>query len=477
MQGQWHPDEIVRVGDQVTRWMADFYGEMDDAPITPEITPAESDALFDEPLPREGIGFDAAFAQVRERVAAHALRIPHPRYFGLMNPTPTVPAVFAEVVVSALNQNMAAWSHSPTGTAVEKRVVRWLCDLVGYPAGASGTFCSGGSVANLIALRCAVAHRLPESLAGGLQALREPPVFYVSSEAHYSFRKAAATLGLGTDALRAVPVDARARIRLDALRALLREDRAAGKRPFALVGIAGTTSSGSVDPLEALADLAEEEGLWYHVDAAWGSGALVSAAHRGRLRGTERADSVTFDPHKWFFLPMAAGAVLTRDPEALPRTFSVDAVYIPSADDDRTDFRRYGLVGSKRMDALKLWLSLKTLGVRWYEEAVDRHMAQTEWLEARLEEDPEWEVVVPPDLNLLCFRYRPEGTPEEALPALQDRVVEAVVRDGRSWISTTEVGGVRCIRWMALSPALTDADMRVFWESMREIAAEVGDTA
>jgi len=473
MRDQWHPDEIARMGEQVTRWAAEYYGGLDDRPITPEITPAESDALFDEPIPRRGLGFDAAFAEVREKVIPHALGIPHPRYFGLMNPTPVTPAVFTEVVVSALNQNMGAWSHSPTGTAVEKRVVRWLCDLVGYPAQAAGTFCSGGSVANLIALRTAVAHMLPESLEGGLQALREPPVFYVSAEAHFSFKKAAMTLGLGTEGLRPAAVDGRARIDVAALRERIRADRAAGKRPFALVATAGTTSSGSVDPLGPLADLAAEEGLWFHVDAAWGSGALVSAAHREVLAGIEQADSITFDPHKWFFLPIAAGAVLTRDPEALPRTFSADAVYIPTDDDDRTDFRRWGLVGSKRMDALKLWVALKSLGAEWYEEVVDRHMALTAWLVARLEEDGDWEIVVRPDLNILCFRYRPAGVAEEEHPGLQDRVVEAVVRDGRSWISTTVVNGVRAIRWMALSPALTAGDMEVFWDSMRELAAGV----
>ncbi|HLL45369.1 MAG TPA: pyridoxal-dependent decarboxylase, partial [Longimicrobiaceae bacterium] len=169
MRDQWAPDEIERMGGQVTRWAAEYYGGLEDRPITPEITPAESDALFDEPIPRRGLGFDAAFAEVRAKVVPNALGIPHPRYFGLMNPTPVMPAVFTEVVVAALNQNMAAWSHSPSGTAVEKRVVRWLCDLVGYPARAAGTFTSGGSVANLVALRAAIAHRLPESLEGGLQ--------------------------------------------------------------------------------------------------------------------------------------------------------------------------------------------------------------------------------------------------------------------------------------------------------------------
>ena len=315
-----------------------------------------------------------------------------------------------------------------------------------------------------------LAERLPGSVEGGLQALPGAPVFYASAESHFSFAKAAATLGLGRRGMRPAAVDDHARVDPAALRAQIRADRARGLLPFAVAATAGTTSSGSVDPLEALADVAAEEGLWYHVDAAWGGGALVSTRHRAVLRGIERADSVTLDPHKWFFLPIAAGAILTRDAGALPRTFGTEAAYIPTAADERTDLRRWGLVGSKRMDALKLWLSLKTLGLAWYEETVDRHLELTRWLVSRLEESPEWEVVVPPDLNIVCFRFRPAGVAEDDLPELQERVAGAVVRDGRSWISTTVVNGVKALRWMALSPALTREHMEGFWSSLGELA-------
>ena len=189
MHDQWSPGELKKAGDLVTRWLAEFYGTIDEQPITPAISPAEADGIFDEAMPRAGAGFEAAFAEVREKVVANSLLIPHPRYFGLMNPTPVAPALFTELVVSALNQNMGAWSHSPSATAVEKRVIRWLCDLVGYPEDAFGTFCSGGSVANLIGLRTAITSRFPESVATGLQALDAPPAFYVSSETHFSFRR------------------------------------------------------------------------------------------------------------------------------------------------------------------------------------------------------------------------------------------------------------------------------------------------
>jgi glutamate/tyrosine decarboxylase-like PLP-dependent enzyme len=463
---QWDPDWIRGAGDRVVRWLADFYGSLDGRPITPSITPAEVDALFAEALPRAGIGFEATFDEVEAKVVANSLLIPHPRYYGLMNPTPLIPAVLADVVVSGLNQNSAAWSHSPAGTAVEKRVVRWLCDLVEYPDDAFGTFCSGGSVANLTGLLMAIADRLPAAMDDGLHALAGRPVFYVSAEAHYSFRKAARILGLGASGLRAVPTDARARADVGALRAMIRDDRARGLLPFALVGIAGTTSSGSVDPLGALADVAAAEGLWYHVDAAWGSGALLSARHRGRLAEIERADSITFDPHKWFFMPMGSGAILTRHRAAMLRAFSVDAVYIPSAEDERVDFRRYGVVGSKRFDALKLWVALKTLGADWFAAVIDRHMELTDWLAARIAEAPEWELLVPPDLNILCFRCRPAGVTGPALDAFQEEVVATLVREGDHWLSTTEVRGVRAIRWMALSPALEAADLARSWEAL-----------
>lgn len=474
MNGQWSAEQIRRAGEQVTEWLAGFYGTLEERPITPAITPAEADALFAGELPRQGAGFAAALRAVEETVVPNSLLIPHPRYFGLMNPTPTMPSIWAETVVSALNQNLGAWSHSPVGTAVERRMIRWFCAISGLPEGAFGTFCSGGSVANLIGLRMAVADRLPESLGGGLQALREPPCFYVSSEAHFSFRKAAGVLGLGTNALRLVPADRRSRIDVGALRARIREDRAAGLRPFAVVGIAGTTSAGAVDPLEELAEVAREHGLWYHVDAAWGSGVLLSERFRGLLRGIERADSITFDPHKWLFLPLGSGAILARDGERMRSTFETKAVYIPTDDDARTDFRSYGIAGSRRNDALKLWISVQALGVGWYERVIDRHMELTHWLAERITDAADWEIVVPPELNILCFRYVPEGVPDEEVPALQDRVAEMVVQEGSSWISPTTVCGVRAIRWMALSPALTREDTEAFWTTLRRVAAGVG---
>lgn len=473
MNDQWHPDALRHMGERVTEWTAGFFAGLREDHIAPPISPAAADALFDEPLPRHGLGFDAAFDEVEERVVPHSLRVGHPRYFGLMNPTPVTPALFVDPVISALAQNLGAWSHSPVGTAVEKRVIRWFCDLVGYPEDGFGTLCSGGSVANLIGLRLALTHHFPETVSRGLRALPAEPVVYLSAEAHFSFRKSAAVLGLGTEALRSVPTDRRARMDVAALRAMLAEDRRAGRRPFALVGIAGTTSSGSVDPLDDLADVAAEHALWYHVDAAWGGGALISRRYRTLLAGIHRADSVTLDPHKWFFMPMGMGAVLSRHHDAMLRSFDQQAVYIPTDEDERTDFRRYGVVGSKRFDALKLWVAFKALGADWYEQAIDRHMEQAAWLADRIAEHQDWEMLVPPDLNILCFRYRPAHVVEDALPALQDALVEAVVKDGRNWISTTEINARRAIRWMALSPALTDEDVELFWTVLNEIAAQV----
>ncbi|HEX5727689.1 MAG TPA: pyridoxal-dependent decarboxylase [Longimicrobiaceae bacterium] len=470
MHGQWSPEQVRKMGEAVTAWAAGFFGGLEARPISPEVTPAAMDALFAGELPEEGAGWERAFAEVVEKVEAHSLLISHPRYFGLMNPTPLVPAIFTEVVVSALNQNMGAWSHSPAATAVEKRVVRWLCDLVGYGPEGFGVLCSGGSVANLMGVRAAVANRLPAAERGGLQALPGQPVFYVSSEAHFSFPKSATVLGLGTEGMRMVPVDGRSRLRVDALRAAIREDRAAGRIPFCVAAIAGTTSSGAVDPLEAAAEVAEEEGLWYHVDAAWGSGVLLSPRHRHLLRGIERADSITFDPHKWFFMPMGTGAILVRERRALQATFEQHAVYIPTAPDERVDFRTYGIAGSRRCDALKLWVSVQALGTGWFRETVDRHMELTRWLAERIAASPAWEAVEAPELNILCFRYLPAGVAAAELPGVQDRVAEAVARDGRAWVSPTTVRGVRAIRWMALSPALTRADLELFWEAINELA-------
>ncbi len=473
----WNEEDIRRFGSEVADLIARYYASLETVPITPRDDP-QRDASFAGPIPEEGTDPFRLLAEVRQRVLPASFHLPSPRYFGLFNPTPTVIGVFADAISSTINQNMAAWSHGPAGTQIETTVIRWLCDLVGYPPAAFGTLTSGGSVANLTGLKVALNETIPGIRRGGVRAAAGRPVFYVSSEAHYSLVKAADMLGIGLEGMRAVEARG-ARLDPDRLVAAVAADRAEGLVPFCVVGIAGTTTSGAIDPLAELADLCEREKLWFHVDAAWGGAARLSSRHRRILDGIERAGSITLDPHKWFSVPFSAGAIVTRDGKALRRGFEVRPHYVSDrafVEHEDLNLFQYGIAGSRRFDALKVWLSLRQHGRRGYEEAVDRQIALAEQLARRVSGAPDMEAVTEPSLGVLCFRYLPpglEGGPE-AIDALQLEVQDRIHRRGKVWISTSVLDRRRVIRFCATSYLTRERHLDDLLAEIRAAAAGAG---
>jgi len=493
------PDEVRALGDAAAAIIARHFAALPDLPVIPAVSPAETFRRFAEPVPEDPGDWRALLERFEREVIPLSFHLPSPRYFGLMNPTPLPIAVFAEALGAALNQNVGAWHHSPAATAIEATVVRWLCAIVGYPDAAFGSLTSGGSLANTTGLKIALAARIPASQKEGLHGLPRRPVLYASVEAHFSIEKSANILGLGTDALRRVPVDRDARLDVAALRGMIAADRAAGLAPFCVVGIAGVTSNGVIDPLDALADVAAECGLWYHVDAAYGAGGLMSDALKPAYRGIERADSITVDPHKWWHLPYPCGAILTRDGEAGRRAFVHEAVYIPETE-DAIEFRDHGLAGSRPFSALKLWLAMKVVGRRAYGRLAEEQVALTRRFAAELTARGDWECVTPIDTAIVAVRFigpvdtrtrgHADGGPLTAdgrrltadgrrltadgrrltADAMQDRIVARVLAGRRHWISPTTTVGTRAIRVMVIS-YLTR------WEHLEELLAELRQAA
>ncbi len=428
-----------RTGELIARW----FEELPERPVCPTHDPAELAALLDEPLPEHPTPAEDLLDELA-RLLSYATTIPSPRYHGLLNPAPTPIGVFAEAVVGAVNQNVGAWRHGTIGVSIEERAIRWLTDLYGLPPEASGTLTSGGTEANLTAAACA-RHRADASVR--TDGLGGPALTgYVSREGHFSLDRSFDLLGLGSRNLRVVESDARCRIRLDDLRRRIAADRAAGLKPFFLVGILGTTSSGAVDPLPELAAVAREEGLWFHVDAAYGGAAALSAKLSPLCAGAELADSITVDPHKWFFVPFSAGAILVRDGSILPATFAQDPVYIRDLQTEGRKFFREGILGSRRFNGLKLWLSLKRYGRAAYAAEVEREAALARLLHELLARDGRFVFPHEPVLAIACFRFQPAGTSDEEADATALRVQRQIERAGRHWISTTVVRGRRYLR-------------------------------
>jgi len=430
----------------------EFVSNLETRRVAPEATPAELVGMFDEPFPESGEPIDEILGRFRTQVAPNAMGVPSPRYFGQFNPTPLPIGVWADTLTSTLNQNAGAWRNGPTSATIEALVLRWLCELLGYGPDSFGTLASGGSEANLIALKCARDNAHRDIKFDGLHVAGGDLVIYASEQCHYSIEKSADILGLGRNSVRKIPTDSQFHVQLDALQQEIRKDREAGKIPCCIVGVAGATSSGVLDSLDELAMIARENKCWYHVDAAYGGALAFSDQHKAKLRGIELADSITIDPHKWMFVPFACGATLVRGGKRVLRdAFDITVEYLAEdrgGDDVEFDFFRYGQMGTRRFNSLKLWMAMKFMGRQGYARTVEKQIELTEYLANRIEDLPDFERVSPVETAVSCFRYVPEsrGLSDQELDTLQGRLQQVIERSGEAWLTTTILHGRRVMR-------------------------------
>jgi glutamate/tyrosine decarboxylase-like PLP-dependent enzyme len=446
-------EQHKKLGRAVTSLISEHAARLESAPVASSATPAELKRLFDEPMPIVGTPAEELLERFARDIEPHAMQIPSPRYFGQFNPTPLAIGVWADALCSALNQNAGAWRNGPTSALIETQVISWLCELVGYGAGAFGVLASGGSEANLIALKCARDKVSAEICNRGVRAAERELTVYASEQCHFSVEKSVDILGLGRHSLRKIATDERFHIRLDLLRAAIEKDRSEGRTPFCIVGIAGATSTGVIDPLPELAEIARENDCWFHVDAAYGGGLAFSERHKDKLAGIELANSITFDPHKWMFVPFACGTTLVRDGgNVLRDSFDISPEYLSEdrgGADVQYDFFRYGQMGTRRFNALKLWMAFKFMGKRGYAETTERHIELTEYFAERLDELADFERVGEVETAVCCFRYLPESV--RALgPDDQDRIQQAlqqrVEKSGNAFFPSTILHGRRALR-------------------------------
>ncbi|HEU4769656.1 MAG TPA: aminotransferase class V-fold PLP-dependent enzyme [Pyrinomonadaceae bacterium] len=430
-----------RLGKAVAEIVTEHVAGLADRRVTPEATPAQLEKLFDEPLPDKGLPIEDIMARFRSDVAPHAMGVPSPRYFGQFNPTPLPIGVWADVFTSMLNQNAGAWRNGPTSAMIEARVIRWLCDLLNYGPRSFGTLASGGSEANLIALKCARDSVTATIKDRGVRSAAGDLVVYASEQCHYSIDKSVDILGMGRNSLRKIPTDDGFHIRVDALREQIVRDRDDGLLPACVVGVAGTTSTGVLDPLAELAAVARENDCWYHVDAAYGGPLAFSPQHKEKLHGIELADSITFDPHKWMFVPFSCGAVLAREGGRVLRdAFDMSPEYLNEdrgGADVEFDFFRYGQMGTRRFNSLKLWMAIKFMGREGYAGTVERQIDLTKYLASRIDALPEFERVGEVETAVCCFRHK-SGS--------EQQLQQIIEREGEVWLTTTVLHGRRALR-------------------------------
>ena len=425
-------------------------------------------------------------AEFRQRIAPYMLNAQNPRALPYFTPPALPISIAGELLAQWTNQGVDIWSCSPVASLVEEEVVRWLCDLVGYGRASFGVLTSGGVMANIMAMTVARDVHLPGLLGidskprgGQLEGVR----VYASDQTHFSVRRALDVLGFPADTMHVVESDDAYRLRAEALRAAVDADRSLGLRPFAVSAVTGSTNTGSVDPVPELASVAAAEGMWLHVDAAYGGAVRLSSRERDRVQGLELADSVTLDPHKWFFQPHDIGGVLVKRREHLERTFHTSPEYYMSVHsvDEPLDWYRYSLEGTRRFRALKLWCSWKFLGTEGFGRLIDHTMALARHLIGRIQASEDFELATSsdPDLSVVCFRHLPgaegdRGLDDEPLDRHQDELQRALELSGEGWLSTTTLRGRTYLRAGIVNYLTTADDVDELLATMRRLSREQG---
>lgn len=393
---------------------------------------------FGGTLGEDGVGLMAVLDEFERLVLPDCMTTPHPLYLGLVNSSPLPGAALADLLISALNNNGGAFHQSPAMTACEEEVVRLFLGLFGLPAGSDGIILPGGTYANLQALVLARGRAFPDG------ELRRPRV-YTSDAAHFSVARSARVVGVPEAGVVALPTRGRGEIDPDLLAERIRQDRRDGATPVAVAATAGTTGTGAIDPLSALADVCSRERVWFHVDACYGGAAILSEPLRRRLAGIERADSIAVDPHKWFFIPVTAALLLTRDREESRRAFATNTgSYIPG--DGVPDAWQRGVPTTRRSSGLAVWMGLRAHGLATIREAVERDVALMRLLETRLAARG-FRVLEGGELSICCARYEPPGRGAADLDALQTRIAAEVVASGAAWFGTVLHAGRTWLRF------------------------------
>jgi aromatic-L-amino-acid decarboxylase len=459
-------EELRRFAHEAVDWMVSYLTSFGDRPIQPSEPPARVFSLLREPLPEEGSPPSVVLREFVERIVPFATDLQHSGNFGYIPNSTGIVGIVADLLASTLNQNVSLVRGGASAAAVEAEVVRWLQSLLGFPESGGGVLASGGSLANLMGLA------LSRAKAGN----GNDRVFYVSEETHSSIDRGLRFLGVPPDALRHLPTDDAFHLSPSVLRDAIDRDRARGLSPAAVVATAGTIGSGAVDPIEDLAAVCREEGLWLHVDGAYG--ALAAAAPSGAFlrEGLASADSLSLDPHKWLFVPIDTSCLLVRDVASMRRFFTVIPEYlkVSAAEQEVPQPMESTIELSRRFRSLRLWMVLKAYGAKAVRERIEEHLALARTLASWIEADPEFELAAPVETSTVAFRYVPakELGPED-LDRLNESMLESLNREPGLFLSRNRLRGRFTLRACITSLRTTEEDVRRLWSACRKASAEL----
>jgi len=471
------PSDFRRHGHALVDWIAEYLAGSERYPVLPRVSPGDVRRALPAEAPEQGEAFDAIFADF-ERILVPALtHWNHPGFFGYFAITASEPGILAEFLSAALNQQAMLWRTSPAATELEEVALGWLRGLMGLPASFEGVIYDTASIASLHALAAAREAEIPGVRERGLAVLRGPVRVYCSEHAHSSIDKAVILLGLGHQALRKIAADDQFRMRADALRAAIAEDRAAGIQPIAVVATIGTTSTTSVDPVAVIAAICRDEGIWLHVDAAYAGVAAIIPEYRSPFDGWEAADSIVVNPHKWLFTPFDLSAFYCRRMDVVRQAFSLVPEYLKTAEASRgaRDLMDTGIQLGRRFRSLKLWMVLRNFGADGVRRALTEHIRLAQLFSQWVDADLDFERMAPVPFSVVCFRARPSArTMRDAeLDGLNQKLLDAVNATGEVFLSHTRLHDRFVLRLAVGHLRTTERHVARAWKLLKTHTAQL----
>ena len=463
------PEEFRRLGHQVVDWVADYRERAATLPVMSRVAPGDVKAQLPASPPLGPEAFDAILADVERVILPGLSHWQHPRFFGYFPSNGELASVLGDYLSTGLGVLGLSWQSSPALTEVEEVVTDWMRQMVGLSAAWSGVIQDTASSCTLVALLCARERTSAFCLArAGLQAEAEPLVVYVSAHSHSSVEKAALLAGFGRANIRIIATDGRYAMRPDVLAQAVRDDRAAGRKPCAVVATSGTTTTTAFDPLDAIAAVAAEHGLWMHVDAAMAGSAMLLPECRALWQGIEGSDSLVMNPHKWLGTAFDCSLYYVRDPQHLVRVMSTNPSYLQSAVDGRVkNLRDWGIPLGRRFRSLKLWCLVREQGVEGLQRRLRRDLGNARWLEDQVRSDPQWRVLAPVALQTLCLRHEPVGLEGEALDTHTLAWAERVNASGDAYVTPAMLDGRWMVRVSVGSLTTEREHVAALWELLR----------
>ena len=461
------PQELQHALSEAAAWVASYLQHVGDRPVLATVSPGDIAATLPESPPEHGESLEVILKDVDRLILPGITHWNHPAFFAYFGISGSGPGIIGELISAALNVNAMLWRTSPAATELEQRTLRWVAEMLGLPTDWFGEITDTASASSLYALaaaREAAGLDIREHGMAGRDDL-PPLAIYTSTQAHSSIDKAAIALGIGRHWTRHVETDAEFRMRPDLLEQAIKSDLAAGVKPLAVVATVGTTSSTSIDPVPALADICERYNVWLHVDAAYGGAAALVPSHRSVLAGCERADSFVTNPHKWLLTPIDCSLLYTRRPDDLKRAFSLVAEYLRTDEQDVVNLMDYGLSLGRRFRALKLWMVIRAYGRAGLAAIIGGHMREARWLAEQIDAAPDWERLAPVPFSTVCFRHLPAGdrNPDEHNASL----IDAVNASGQAYLSHTKLNDRYAIRVAIGNQATTHEHVARVWELLQ----------